>query len=64
MPPQDPSTDLTEDDELYLKSCLDNYRHTGTKEKEAFRLSCVKHIIGKHGLDDSVFVTHFYHTVR
>lgn len=57
-------TDLTEANETYLKSCIANYRATPGGEKEAFRQSCVKHILTTRGIEENIYVSELFHGVR
>ena len=47
------STDLTDVDRTYLRSCVVNYRSTPPAEKEAFRANCVNYILRQRGVSET-----------
>ncbi|KAI1790342.1 hypothetical protein LXA43DRAFT_1062149 [Ganoderma leucocontextum] len=55
------ASDLSETDDSYLTSQIQQYRATPATEKEAFRLACAKHVISQRGLDENEYMVDLFH---
>ncbi|KAI1786440.1 hypothetical protein LXA43DRAFT_1065080 [Ganoderma leucocontextum] len=56
MAPRVKTTDLTDAEEVYLRSCIANYRSTPSTEKEDFRENCARYIMRQRSLEENVYI--------